>query len=208
MHTCEIEQLVCIAKGRQTKRSNSRPDLHHSPVSSGSYGSGAGVRKSVRGGVPRRVGRLAGAAWRQPALDAARRARRCGGWGAHGGPVRRRAAESRHCGSRGGKLAVLLWGWERIWGEECWMRMAGRGRRVGKKRAGAGGARARSRADRERVFGFARERESTNVLWRSSLWVQGRWLSKIVCARACMSCDMSRCTVCVSAASPFHKSET
>jgi len=173
MHTCEITQLVCIAKG---KLSNSRPDLHQSPVSSGSYGSGAGVRGSVRGGVPRRGGQLAGAAWRQPALDAARRARRRRGWRAHGHGrrVRRRAAESRHCGSPGGELAVFTLGMGDNLGEECWIWMAGRGRRVvGKKRAGggggeAGGARARSRADRERVFRLragTRERERALAVW-------------------------------------------
>ena len=168
MHTCEIEQLVCIAKGKQTKLSSSRADVHRSPVSSGSYGSGAGVRELVRGGVPRRVGRLAGAAWHQPALDAARRARRCRGWGAHEGPVRRRAAESRHCGSPGGKLAVLLWGWERIWREECSKWMAGRGRWVGKKRAGAGrGATAIARRPRKgfRLRAGTREHERALAVW-------------------------------------------
>ena len=78
---------------------------------------------------------------------------------------------------RDGKSAVTwqMWGI----GEEWWARMAWRGRR-GRKRAGRGGA--RPRAERERVFGFARERESTNVGRDSGVWDRGR------CACLCKIC--------------------
>jgi len=187
MHTCEIEQLVCIAKGKQTKRSNSRPHLHHSPVSSGSYGSGAGVRESVRGGVPRRVGRLAGAAWRQPALDAARRARRCRGWGAHEGPVRRRAAESRHCGSAGREIGGYFGDGREFGGRNvgCMCRWRGEGDGWGRKGRGREG-RERDRAQTAKGFsasrGNARARTCSGGL-ASGTAVGGS--SKIVCARAC-----------------------
>jgi hypothetical protein len=134
----------------------------------------------VRGGVPRRFGRLAGAAWRQPALDAARRARRGRGWGGHGGRVRRRAAESRHCVSRGGKLADTL-GMGENFGEECWMWMAGNGDGWGRKgRAGAG----RGAIARRAPKGFrlrAGTREHGRAL-ASGTGVSGS--SKTVCARA------------------------
>ena len=74
--------------------------------------------------MPRRVRRLPGTAWRQPALDAARRARGTKGRGGGGGRARRGAAESRHCCLAWRENWRLLRGCGGI-GKESWM--AGRG---------------------------------------------------------------------------------
>lgn len=58
--------------------------------------------------MPRRFRRLAGAAWRQPTLDAARRARSGRGGGGGGGRARRGAAESRHCCLEGREIGGYL----------------------------------------------------------------------------------------------------
>jgi hypothetical protein len=59
---------------------------------------------------------------------------------------------------------MILWGWERTLGRNvgCGWRGTETG---GEEKGGRGRGGVRSRAERQRVFGFARERESTDVLW-------------------------------------------
>jgi hypothetical protein len=122
--------------------------------------------------VPRRARRLAGAAWRQPALDAARRARGGRGGGCGGGQARRGAAESRHCCLEGREIDGYLGDGGRIaelgMARGCGLR--GKGRGVGKKRAGRGEGATARRARK----GFSASRgNARSRTWPLAVWPLG-----------------------------------